>query len=178
MASTLRVGDVFDPATIQAAFESGEFDAAVTTIAAMGVPNLDYEGNVNVADAAEAAGVNRVIMISTVGAGDSEQAAPLISRLALSEILPQKTAAEQHFRDSSLDYTILRPGGLPTGIVPTGGGMLSEDPSTMGFIKRPDLARLIVGVLYDDRTIGKTLCCNRPESGAPLVWRRPGVINA
>ena len=41
----------------------------------------------------------------------------------------------------------------------------------MGFIKRPDLARLVVGVLDDDRTIGKTLAVidpglERPWSGA------------
>ena len=134
---------------------------------------MDYEGNVNVADAAKAAGVNRLIMISTVGAGDSEQAAPLLSRWALSSILPGKTRAEEHIRDSGLDYTILRPGGLPEGIVPTGRGMLSENPETMGFIKRPDLARLIIGVMDDDRTIGKTLAVVDPGLESPFDGADP-----
>ncbi|MEO7387611.1 MAG: SDR family oxidoreductase, partial [Gammaproteobacteria bacterium] len=151
------VGDVLDPPSVAAAFAAGKYDAAIAAIAGLSDPNIDLQGNVNVTDAAKAAGVARVIMISTVGAGDSREAAPLISRLALSRILPQKTAAEENLRASNLQYTILRPGGLPPGIVPTGRGLLSEDPATMGFIKRPDLARLVVGVLYDDRTIGKTL---------------------
>ena len=162
------VGDVMDPATVRAAFAGGRFDAAITAISGLSVPGLDGQGNINVADAAVAAGVQRVILISTVGAGDSRDAAPLISRLALSKILPQKTAAEEHFRASGLDYTIIRPGGLPPGVVPTGRGILSDDPATMGFIKRPDLARLVLGVLYDDRTIGKTLAAVDP--GLPRPW--------
>jgi uncharacterized protein YbjT (DUF2867 family) len=167
------VGDVMDPATVQAAFAAGSFDAAIAAIAGLAVPGLDGEGNINVADAAAAAGVQRIILISTVGAGDSRDAAPLISRLALSKVLPQKTAAEEHFRASGLDYTIIRPGGLPPGVVPTGRGILSDDPATMGFIKRPDLARLVVGVLYDDRTIGKTLAAVDPGLQRPWAGGDP-----
>jgi uncharacterized protein YbjT (DUF2867 family) len=161
------VGDVLDSASVQAAFQAGRFDAAIATIAGLSMPDLDRQGNINVADAAVASGVPRVIFISTVGAGDSRGAAPLISRLVLSKVLPQKTAAEEHFRASGLSYTIIRPGGLPPGVVPTGRGILSEDPATMGFIKRPDLARLVVGVLYDDRTIGKTLAAVDPGLARP-----------
>lgn len=161
------VGDVLEPASVQTALKAGNFDAAIATIAGLSEPNLDRQGNINVADAAVAAGVQRVIFISTVGAGDSHDAAPLISRLALSKILPQKTAAEKHFRASGLSFTIIRPGGLPPGVVPTGRGTLSDDPATMGFIKRPDLARLVVGVLYDDRTIGKTLAAVDPGLQRP-----------
>jgi uncharacterized protein YbjT (DUF2867 family) len=105
------VGDVLETATIAAAFQSSDFDAVVVSIAAMNVENLDHLGNVNVADGAKAAGVERLLMISSVGAGDSYEFAPLISRLALAKVLPQKTLAEEHIRASGLDYTILRPGG-------------------------------------------------------------------
>jgi uncharacterized protein YbjT (DUF2867 family) len=164
---SFAVGDVLNPADVQAAMASGNFDAAIVTIAGASSPDLDLKGNVNVTDAAAAAGVQRVILISTIGAGDSREAAPLVSRLALSKILPQKTAAEDHLRASGLRYTIIRPGGLPPGVVPTGRGLVSEDPSTMGFIKRPDLARLVLGVLYDDRTIGKTLAAVDPGLQRP-----------
>ena len=167
------VGDVLAPETVVAAYQTAEFDASITTIAAMGIPNLDYEGNVNVANGAAETGVSRVIMISTIGAGDSFDSAPLLSRMALSEVLPQKTEAENVLRDSGLDYTIIRPGGLPMGIVPTGRGILSEDSKTMGFIKRPDLARLVVGILYDDATIGKTLSAIDPELTSPFDGADP-----
>lgn len=161
------VGDVMDPASIAAAFQQGDYDAVISTIGAAREANVDYQGNFNIFTAAKDAGVLRVIMISTIGAGDSNQATPLISRIALSNVLPQKTRAEEELRASGLKYTILRPGGLPPGIIETGGGLLSEDISTMGFIKRPDLARLVVGVLDDDRTIGKTFSVVDPSLSRP-----------
>jgi uncharacterized protein YbjT (DUF2867 family) len=111
-------------------------------------------------------GISRVILISSIGAGDSYASAPLISRLALSKLLPLKTQAEEHLRASGLDYTIIRPGGLPPG-AGTGGGLLSEDVTTMGFINRQDLAPLVIGALDDDRTIGKTLAAMDPARSAP-----------
>lgn len=161
------VGDVMDYATVVAAFQQGEYDAVISTIGAAREPNIDYQGNANIFKAAKENGVARVIMISTIGAGDSRQAAPLISRIALSSVLPQKTRAEDELRASGLDYTILRPGGLPPGVIATGGGILSEDITTMGFIKRPDLARLVVGVLDDDRTSGKTFSVIDPSIARP-----------
>jgi uncharacterized protein YbjT (DUF2867 family) len=86
--------------------------------------------------------------------------------MALSKVIPLKTQAEDHLKASGLDYTIIRPGGLPPGIG-TGGGILSEDPTTMGFIVRSDLARLILGVLDDPRTIGKTLAAVDPALESP-----------
>jgi uncharacterized protein YbjT (DUF2867 family) len=167
------VGDVMELETVIAAFDSGEYDAAIMAIAGMSVENLDYLGNANVADAANTSGVKRIILISTVGAGDSYDSAPLISQLALANVLVQKTKAEDHIRASGLDYTILRPGGLPPGIVATGGGLVSEDVATMGFIKRPDLARVIVNILYDDATIGKTLAVVDPSLTRPWAGADP-----
>jgi uncharacterized protein YbjT (DUF2867 family) len=161
-------GDAVQPDTVVAAFAAGEYDAVITTIGSISAnPPPDYIGNANIFDAAKAAGVNRVILISTIGAGDSLKAAPLISRLALSAVIPLKTQAEDHLKASGLDYTVIRPGGLPPR-AGTGGGILSEDPTTMGFIVRSDLARLIVGVLDDDRSIGKTLAAVDPALESPF----------
>ena len=160
------VGDAMDPQSVLAGLQQSEYDAVITTIGGFGDPPPDYIGNANVFDAAKAAGIARVILISSIGAGDSYESAPLISRLALAKLLPLKTQAEEHLRASGLDYTIIRPGGLPPGSG-TGGGILSEDVTTMGFINRQDLAPLVVGVLDDDRTIGKTLAAMDPARSAP-----------
>ena len=162
------VGDAIDAETVQAAFAAGEYDAVITTMGAYSAPiPPDYVGNANVFDAAVVTGVQRVIMISTVGAGDSKTAAPLLSRIFLRGVTPLKTQAEEHLKDSGLAYTIVRPGGLPPG-VETGSGILSEDRSAMGFIRRPDLARLVVAALDDDNTIGKTFAAIDPVQKGPL----------
>ncbi len=162
------VGDAIDADSVKAAFAGGEYDAVITTLGAYSAPvPPDYVGNANVFDAAAASGVKRVIMVSTVGAGDSSDAAPKLSKIFLAGVLPLKTKAEDHLRASGLDYTIIRPGGLPPGLG-TGSGLLSEDRSTMGFIARPDLARLIVAALDDDRTIGKTFAAVDPAQKSPI----------
>jgi nucleoside-diphosphate-sugar epimerase len=162
------VGDAIDADSVLAAFEAGEYDAAITTLGSYSAPvPPDYIGNANVFDAAVATNVQRVIMISSVGAGDSANSGPLLSRIFLSKVLPLKTQAEDHLIESGLDYTIIRPGGLPPGSG-TGSGLLSEDRSTMGFIARPDLARLIVGALDDDRTIGKIFAAVDPAQKSPI----------
>jgi uncharacterized protein YbjT (DUF2867 family) len=160
------VGDAMDAESVLAGLQQSDFDAVITTIGGFGDPPPDYIGNANVFDAAKAVGISRIILISSIGAGDSYETAPLISRLALSKLLPLKTQAEEHLRASGLDYTIIRPGGLPPG-TGTGGGILSEDVTTMGFTNRQDLAPLVIGALYDDRTIGKTLAAMDPARSAP-----------
>jgi len=165
------VGDAVDADSVRAAFAADEFDAVITTVGAIRAnPPPDYIGNANIFDAAAEFSVRRMIMISTIGAGDSRDAAPLISQLALSKVIPLKTQAEDHLKAAGLDYTIIRPGGLPPR-PESGHGILSEDRTTMGFIARADLARLTVGVLDDDLTIGKTLAAidptlKRPWSGS------------
>ncbi len=159
---SFAIGDALDPASVAAAFVAGEYDAVLTTIGGFRTPNPpDFEGNKNIFDAAQAAGVQRVIMISTVGAGNSEVAIPWVSKLMLSDVATLKTQAEDHLKALGLDYTIIRPGGLPFD-GPTGSGILSENPEAFGFIARGDLARLVVAAFDDNRTIAKTFTAMDP----------------
>ena len=149
------VGDAMEADSVNAAFAGRSFDAVLTTLGCnlCDVPP-DYEGNRNVFDGAVASGVSRVIMVSSIGAGNSRDAMPWIARLILRESLKLKTQAEAYLQGTVLDYTIVRPGNLKDGEA-TGTASLSEDPSVGGVIRRSDLAKLIVDVLDDDAAIGK-----------------------
>lgn len=150
------VGDALDMASVTAATQSDAFDQVLTTLGCYSCdPPVDSTGNINVAEAAKAAGIQRVILVTSIGAGDSADAPPFLSKWFLRDILPLKTAAEDHLKASGLDYTIIRPGGLVSKGA-TGNGYLSEDPMTFGLIDRADLAELIVECMDDDETIGKT----------------------
>ncbi|MGI9309161.1 MAG: SDR family oxidoreductase [Gammaproteobacteria bacterium] len=151
------VGDATDAETVVAALNGGPYKAVISTLGCFRCdPPPDFIGNRNIVDAAAQAGVRRMVLITSIGAGNSYDAAPVISRFALKKILPLKEQAEEHIMASGLDYTIIRPGGMRSG-GPTGGGYLSEDPQAFGFIYRSDLAQLVVAAVDDDRTIGKTL---------------------
>ena len=160
------VGDALSADEVQAAFASARYSAVVTTLGCFRCdPPPDYLGNKNVFDAAKAAGVPRVIMISSIGAGDSADAPPWLSKWFLKDILVLKTQAEDHLTDLNLDYTILRPGGLKNAEA-TGNGLLSEDRDTMGIITRADLAGLIVQCLDDPETAGRVYAAVDTE----LTW--------
>jgi len=153
---TTVVGDALDVASVEAATNSGSFDQVLTTLGCYSCdPPVDSTGNINVAEAAKAAGVSRVLLVTSIGAGDSADAPPFLSKWFLRNVLPLKTEAEDHLKASGLDYTIIRPGGLVSKGA-TGNGYLSEDPMTFGLIDRADLAELIVECMDDDGTIGKT----------------------
>lgn len=153
----ILVGDAMEIDTVRAAMGAGEYRAVLTTIGCLPCePPVDYQANANIIKAATAASLGRLVLVTSIGSGDSYEAAPALSRRVLAKTLPLKTQAEEALRASGLEYTIIRPGGLRSGRR-TGNGVLSEDREAFGFIFRQDLAELIVAVLDDDRTIGKTL---------------------
>jgi len=150
-------GDATSETDIARIFAAGEYVAVVSTIGCLSCePPSDFIGNKLITDGAMDTGVQRLVQVSSIGAGNSEMTAPWISRKALAKILPLKTQAEDYLAASGLNYTIIRPGGLKNGD-PTGYGYLSEEVEAFGFIDRADLGRLVVGALDDERAIGKTL---------------------
>lgn len=160
-------GDALDMESVQAAFGDEGYTAVLTTIACFTCdPKPDYLGNRNIFDAAVEANIKRMLLVTTVGAGDSYDSAPLPARIFLKDMLPLKTMAEDHLMSSGLAYTIIRPGGLKSE-PRTGSGYLSESRETIGIINRADLADLIVEALDDERTIGKVLAAVDAEMVFP-----------
>lgn len=102
----------------------------------------DYLGNKNLIDAAQAAGIGRFILVSSLGAGDTKDAIPPQTYQVLAPVLAEKERAEQHLINSGLTYTIIRPGGLKSA-PPTGNGVLTNDPRVAGSIHRADVAALV-----------------------------------
>jgi len=165
------VGDALIADEVEAAFTEGRYQAVVTTLGCFRceVPP-DYIGNKNVFDAAKAAGVDRIVMISSVGAGDSADAPPWISKWILSDVMALKTQAEDHLRSSGVPYTIIRPGGLKDAEA-TGNGLLTEDPMAMGIITRKDLAQLMVAALDDEAAANKIYTAKDSEMTWPWdMW--------
>ncbi len=152
----LVAADATNPDDVGLVFSAGNYIAVVSSIGCLTCdPPSDYIGNKIITDATKLAGVKRLIQISAIGVGSSENSAPWISKVALAKILPLKAQAEDYLAASGLDYTIIRPGGLKSGDS-SGFGYLSEDIDAFGYIDRADLARLIVACLDDERSIGKT----------------------
>jgi nucleoside-diphosphate-sugar epimerase len=166
------VGDVLDADSVEAAFAAGQFRAVINSIGGQrGQPRPDLDGTINVVEAAKRHGIKRMLMVTMVGAGDSFDVMAENTKKFLGPIAELKTQAEDYLMASSLDATILRPGGMRSDPA-TGTAIKTEDHTVMGIIHRADLAALVVESLDDDATIGKIFHTVDPEiKEAPPLQR-------
>lgn len=96
-----------------------------------------------VADAAERAGVRRLLQVSAMGAGSRR--GPQTDEVWAAYVRA-KGAAEEDLRARDLDWLILRPGRL-TDDPGTGRVRLAEPPIGRGEVTRDDVAAVIVALL-------------------------------
>lgn len=123
---------------------------------------VDGVGNCTVIDAARVHGAERMLLVSSLGAGDSRAFASERLLAAIGDVLMAKTQAEERLRASGLVHVILRPGGLVDG-PPSGTGELSGAPDVHGFIRRGELARLALGCLVSGECDGKICSAVDPK---------------
>ena len=110
---------------------------------------VDLEGALKAIQGAAQAGAQRFVMVSAFGV---DEPLPDDTADGWRAYVESKRDADAALRNSSLDWTIVRPGGL------------TDDPATdqvvigtkldSGKVSRADVAAVIVAVLEDDSTIG------------------------
>jgi len=122
---------------------------------------VDYIGHRYVIDALETNGIKRFVLVTSLGCGDSWQYFSERSKKGFGAAVREKSLAEAWLMSSSLDYTILRPGGLLDGEV-TGNGELSQHVEVHGVIYRQEVARLIETLLANDASFGQVYQCIDP----------------
>ena len=153
MGDAVNVGDVE-----RAMLGDQPIHAVISTIG--GLPKdgerADYLGNKNLIDAAVTAGVQKFILVSSIGSGNSAVALPPQALETLGAVLVEKEKAEKHLIESGLTYTIIRPGGLKSEPA-TGNGVLTEDPRIAGTIHRADVAGLVCRCLDSEGANNKIL---------------------
>ncbi|MEH2243862.1 SDR family oxidoreductase [Nostoc sp.] len=153
------LGDALNVGDVERAILTDEpIDTVISTIGGLptDVERPDYPGNRNLIDATVKAGVQKFILVSSIGAGNSVVAASPQVLEVLGKVLAEKDKAEQHLIASGLTYTIIRPGGLKSEPA-TGNGVLTEDPQIIGSINRADVAQLVGRCLNSDRANNKIL---------------------
>lgn len=154
------VGDVLEPATLEAALGRGRYAVVVSAIArtdhdqpASGT-TVYATGNDAITRACLAAHVSQVIQIGTVGSGDSAAlVAPKVREFAR-VVFEDKTEAENTLIASGLHYTIVRTGILLLGAA-SGTGVLSEDHTLLGPMRIGELGRVVAAC------VGTRACYDR-----------------
>ena len=110
---------------------------------------VDRGAAVLLADAAEIAGVNRYVMISSMGASKGGAG---IQDEVFAAYQDAKQAADEDLMARRLDWTIIRPGALTD---EPGTGLVTMARETgHGSVPREDVARVVCAVLDDPATAG------------------------
>ncbi|MFD2533296.1 SDR family oxidoreductase [Gracilimonas halophila] len=115
---------------------------------------IDRKGAIKAIDEAEEAGVNRFIMVSALKANRDED----LWSEAMQHYYEAKSAADEHLRNTDLDYTVLMPGRLTnepgTGKVELSNHIENIEGRT---ITRDDVAVVIAELIDSPATFGKSL---------------------
>lgn len=115
------------------------------------VEAVDRDGAIRLVDAAEDAGVERFVMLSSMFA-DRPAAAPE----PLRDYLRAKGEADRYLRESDLTYTVVRPGELTnepaTGRIRAAADLSQKD----GDVPRADVAHALAATLTTEATYGET----------------------
>lgn len=135
---------------------------------------VDNLGTIALVDAAKKAGVKKVVLVSSIltngRAWGQEKSPGFVVTNAFGKVLDEKIIAEKYLRDSGLDYTIVRPGGLKAK-PPTGGLIISaEDTLNSGEISRDLVADVCVAALTDSKASNKVLEIIEATEGGPKVF--------
>jgi uncharacterized protein YbjT (DUF2867 family) len=174
-------GNALDADSVDAAFVPGDISAVVCTIGGSRTePRPDVEGTQNIVASALRHGVQRMVLVTAIGAGDSRTVLTENAWKFLGPVMELKTQAESCLTESDLQWSILRPGGMASETA-TGTAIRTEDHTTMGMIQRADLAALVIECLDDAQTIGKIYHAIDPEAKEqpPLqrgVQPQPGAV--
>ncbi|WP_422840294.1 SDR family oxidoreductase [Aeromonas veronii] len=156
-------GDALDPAAVQqACARAGQDAQVVSTLGSFRqtVP-VDYQGNRHVIDAMEQAGLKRLLLVTSLGCGDSWQYLPERARAAFGHEVRLKSLAESWLQTSALAWTILRPAGLQDGDA-TGRAELSQGKEVHGLVRRADVATQGLRLLADETAVGQLYAIGDP----------------
>lgn len=123
---------------------------------------VDYIGHRHLVNALEEFGHRRMLLVTSLGCGDSWQYLSERSKKGFGAAVREKSLAEAWLMSSTLDFTIVRPGGLKDGQA-NGKGELSQNTEVHGLITRSEVARLCACLLEDSDSIGQIYQCVDPS---------------
>jgi len=126
-------------------------------------PGTIREGSEHILEAMRAHGVRRLVAVVGAGVRDAndrpgllDKAIGALLKLTAREVYEEMRSVADRVRDSGLDWTIVRPGGLTDGPA-TGTYLSGTDLSIKATrVSRADVADFVLQQLLDDRYLRQT----------------------
>jgi putative NADH-flavin reductase len=155
-------GDVLDANAVAETLRGA--DAVLTTLgpAPDAPPDVLSRGVGNIIHAMRAAGLMRLIVMSSLGIGDSKRQVPFAFKMAcllipvLRRSMKDHEITDQLVRESGLDWTLVRAGGLRDGPAMANYKSGLDRTTIAGWINRPDVADFMLKQVGDASYVRKT----------------------
>ena len=156
-------GDVMDITSVEQAVQGQDAVVCVLGAGRKTTGTIRSDGTQYIIQAMEKAGIRRFICQSTLGAGDSWENLNFLWKyimfgFLLRQVFADHEKQEKYVKQSSLDWTIIRPGAFVDG-ERTGNyrhGFPGTDKTSKLKISRADVADFILEQLKDNSYIHKT----------------------
>ncbi len=127
---------------------------------------VDYGGVKNLAQAAADTSVQQVVLMSSAGVTHEDH----VLNQMFDNLLIWKLRGEDALRDSGVDYTIVRPGGLMETPGDETAVVFEQGDSSTGMISREDVALVCVAALQVPAARNKTFEVFGGEEQPPNDW--------
>jgi len=168
-AVTAIQGNVLEPEAVSATVDGADAVVCLLGRTPNNPEDVVSRGTENIVDSMDEQGVERLVVLTSMGLGASVRQVLWYVRIAnvtiLQDLMADKARQEEIVMGSDLDWTIVRPGGLTDG-PRTGEYVHGVDvDATAGPISRADVADLLLQVVQTDDYLRE----------APVVTTRRGV---
>ena len=166
--------DVTQPETLIMALQGS--DIIISTIGSKpgkgqdGPESVVYKGVISLVDEAKRAGTRHIIYMSSIGAGGAENFSTVFLNLFMNKTMKWKSLGEEYIRNSGIDFTIIRPGGL-RGEPGVSGIKFGQGDRIMGYIPREDVAEVINASAFNPDAVNKTFEIINDEALPVGAWR-------
>jgi putative NADH-flavin reductase len=157
----LFTGDVLDPEAVAGSVQGKDAVVCVLGSSDLKKTTIRATGTANIIQAMKQNGVQRLVVVTAMGTGDSWDTLSSTGKFLYATLL--KSSREDHeaqekvVKESGLDWTIIRPSGL-TDEPGTGRYEVGENiPAKTSRIARADVADLILKELEQNAFMGKAV---------------------
>lgn len=181
----LFIGDLQEERDIQKACKKVQYIISTHGSGRGNAQTLDYRANIELIDQAKEQGVQHFVFISVLGSDRGYEDAP---------VFKAKRAVEKYLEASGINYTILRPSGLASNLIPlaeqfrqTGIYLLNGDgKNRTSIVSTDDLAQMAVDSITVEGARNQSFAVGGPDvlkrEDIPRIFsrifnREPMIIN-
>ncbi|WBA58721.1 NAD(P)H-binding protein [Providencia stuartii] len=153
------IGDATDIASLESLFADTTTDSIIFTT--IGGGQADFYGNYNIIRKAEQSQISRLLLVTSIGCGDSWSTLSPRAKSLFGQSVRQKTMAESYLQTSEINYTILRPGGLMNTAATYNAKLVKGEAH--GVVSREDVAMLLANLVDDKHSYQQVYAVIDPD---------------